>query len=83
MADFAYRGVWPIVPTALTADEQVDEAGMRRILEYVIGGGVDGLFMLGTRGEGPNLAPEVHRRVIEITREVSDGRVPSSPDAAT
>ncbi len=76
MADFAYRGVWPIVPTALTADEQVDEAGMRRILEYVIGGGVDGLFMLGTRGEGPNLAPEVHRRVIEITREVSDGRVP-------
>ena len=42
MADFAYRGVWPIVPTALTADEQVDEAGMRRILEYVIGGGVDG-----------------------------------------
>ncbi len=75
MADFAFRGVWPSDPTALSADEQVDEVGMRRILENVIEGGANGLFMLGTRGEGPNLAPEVHRRVIEITREVAAGRV--------
>jgi 4-hydroxy-tetrahydrodipicolinate synthase len=59
----------------LTVDEEVDEEGLRRVIDYVVEGGVDGLWMFGTRGEGPNLGSETHRRALEITMDEVNGRV--------
>jgi 4-hydroxy-tetrahydrodipicolinate synthase len=71
-----WKGVWPIMPTPLTDDEEVDEEGLRRVINYVIEGGVHGLWMLGSRGEGPNLSPRIHCRVLEVTKDEVRGRVP-------
>jgi len=76
MSDFRMEGTYPIVPTPLTADEEVDEEGLRRVINYEIDGGVDGLWMLGTRGEGPNLGPSMHQRILEVTMDEVNGRVP-------
>ena len=76
MSAFRSEGVWPVLSTPLTADEESDEAGLRRVINYVIEGGVDGLWMFGTRGEGSNLLPTQHRRALEITMDEVAQRVP-------
>jgi len=76
MKDYTFSGIWPVVPTPLTADEKLDVEALHRIIEFEIAAGVDGLWMLGSRGEGPNLSRETHRHLISVTKEVVGERVP-------
>ena len=46
-------------------DLNLDEKGLERLIEHLIGGGVHGIFILGTTGEAPNLPYEVRSAVIE------------------
>ncbi len=71
-----FQGVWTIVPTPLTPEEDVDEPALREVLRYVIEGGVHGLWMLGSGGEQPMLSLEVSRRVLDIAVEEANGHVP-------
>ena len=70
------RGIIPVIPTPLAGDERVDAPALRRILEYVIGEGVHGVWVLGSGGEHPNLEPAEARRAIETAVETVAGRVP-------
>ena len=47
-----FDGVVPPLVTLLNSDEDIDEEGMRGLIEYVISGGVRGIFLMGTTGEG-------------------------------
>ena len=48
-------GVLPALISPLHADGTVDEAGVERLVEHVIGGGVTGLLALGSTGETASL----------------------------
>ena len=76
MGQPTFAGVWPIMPTPLNADGTIDEDGTRRVVNFLVEGGMDGLWMFGTRGEGPNLLPKYHRRELEVAMEASNGRIP-------
>ncbi|MAE29023.1 MAG: hypothetical protein CMJ87_08625 [Planctomycetes bacterium] len=76
MSQFRFDGIWPIMPTPLTVDERIDEVGTRRVVNFLIEGGSHGLWMFGTRGEGPNLLPEYHRRALEVAMDEANGRIP-------
>jgi len=67
-----------IVPlvTPLQADESLDEHGLTKLLEHVIAGGVSGVFVLGSSGEGPALPDETKERLVRATSEQCQGRVP-------
>ena len=67
-----------IVPliTPLNADETLDEAGLERLVEHVIAGGVSGVFLLGSSGEGPALGEAVKERLVRAVAEQARGRVP-------
>ena len=54
----------------------VDEDSLRELVEWQIDEGSNGLVPCGTTGEGATLSDDEHRRVIEITVEVAQGRVP-------
>ena len=69
-------GIIPPVITPLTHDEGVDRPAVKRLVEFLIGGGVHGLFILGSMGEGPYLRPAVRRDMAEATVEAAAGRVP-------
>jgi 4-hydroxy-tetrahydrodipicolinate synthase len=62
--------------TPFSANGAVDEAALRRFVEWQIAEGVHFLVPCGSTGEAATLAPAEQRRVVEITVEVAEGRVP-------
>ncbi|MDH3973359.1 MAG: 4-hydroxy-tetrahydrodipicolinate synthase [Deltaproteobacteria bacterium] len=57
-------------------DNQVDEEALRGIIGFQISKGINGLVPCGTTGESATLTYEEHKKVIEITVDAADGRVP-------
>lgn len=76
MSDPVLRGVLPAFPTPTTADGAVDEAALRRLVQFQLDGGATGLVPVGGTGEYTALSPAARIRVVEITAEVAAGRVP-------
>jgi dihydrodipicolinate synthase/N-acetylneuraminate lyase len=70
------HGIIPPLVTPLKADETLDLDAATRLIEHVITGGVHGLFILGTTGEGPNLSYELRRQYIHFVTEKVNGRIP-------
>lgn len=62
--------------TPLSAPDTLDVEGLERLIERILSGGVHGLFILGSTGEGPGLSVRVRRELItRVARQVGD-RVP-------
>lgn len=70
------HGIIPPLVTPLQADGSLDLPATKCLLDHVIEGGVHGVFILGTTGEGPNLAYKLRRQFVEYVVEQVDGRVP-------
>jgi 4-hydroxy-tetrahydrodipicolinate synthase len=70
------HGIIPPMVTPLLDPQTLDRAGLSRLVERMIGGGVHGLFVLGTTGEGPGLSYRLRRELIETTCQIVSGRVP-------
>lgn len=70
------RGIVPPLVTPLAALDMLDAEGLQRLVEHVIAGGVHGLFILGSTGEGPSLGYRLRREVIERTCRQVGRRVP-------
>jgi 4-hydroxy-tetrahydrodipicolinate synthase len=62
--------------TPFRADGSIDERALRALVEWQIASGVHFLVPCGTTGETPALTHEEWLRVIDITIETADGRVP-------
>lgn len=70
------KGIIPPLLTPLDKDGNVDEAALEKLIEHCIKGGVDGIFVLGSCGEGTVLSGEQRRAVVKKSLEVIKGRVP-------
>ena len=73
---FPLKGIIPPMATPLAARNTLDEAGLERLIEHILAGGVQGLFVLGTTGEAPGLSEATKRLVVERTIRQVDRRVP-------
>ena len=71
-----WTGVFPAVTTQLKKDQSLDLPATARHLEALIASGVTGLIMCGSLGENQSLDPDEKRRVIELTVQTANGRVP-------
>lgn len=70
------RGIIPPLATPLTEPDRLDLPGLERLIEHVLGGGVHGLFLLGTTGEGPGLSHRLRCELIERACEQAADHVP-------
>ena len=70
------KGIIPPMITPLKELNSLDDEGLERLVEHIIGGGVHGLFILGTTGEGPSISYKLRRKLIERTCLYVDRRVP-------
>lgn len=69
-------GIIPPLVTPLRDRDTLDAAGLERLIDHLINGGVSGLFILGTTGEGPSLSYRLRRELIERACKHTAGRVP-------
>ena len=68
-----FRGVVVPLATPISAIDTLDIAGLERLVEHVIDGGVHGIFVLGTTGEGPSLSHATQRDLVRhVTRQVGN-----------
>ena len=72
----AVKGIIPAMVTPLDRNEEIDEAGIRGIINYLIDSGVHGIFVCGSQGESYALTEDEKKRVIEISVDEVNGRVP-------
>jgi len=70
------RGIIPPMVTPLLDRDTLDVAGLERLVEHILAGGVHGLFILGTTGETPGLSHRLRRELIERVCAQVGGRVP-------
>lgn len=70
-----FTGSLPALVTPLK-DGQVDFVALKKLVEWHISEGSDGLVPVGTTGESPTLTHEEHEAVIEAVVEVVAGRIP-------
>jgi len=70
------KGVIPAMVTPLSRNEELDEDGMREVINYLIEEGVHGIFVCGSQGESYALSEEEKKKTIKITVDEVNGRVP-------
>ena len=70
------RGYFPIMPTAYLEDGQVDLASMKRLTNYLIENGAQGMSPNGGDSEGRHLTEKERMRVTDAVLEANNGRTP-------
>jgi 4-hydroxy-tetrahydrodipicolinate synthase len=73
---FEAKGIIPAMITPLTKDEKINEKALRKLINFLIEGGVHAIFPVGTTGEFYGLSPEEKREIFEISLDETAGRVP-------
>lgn len=62
--------------TPLQDRDELDQDGLQRLIEHVVGGGVQGLFILGTTGKAPSLSYRLRREFISRVCDLVKFRLP-------
>lgn len=72
-----FEGVFTAIVTPFTENgEKIDEQALRRLVDFQIENGVNGLVPVGTTGESPTLSHEENIEVIRIVVDQAAARVP-------
>lgn len=72
MSDIA--GAFPVLPTIFDAKGEIDEAGFRRVAEWAIECGADGVVFPGLASEYDHLTLDERSRLVAIIGEIARGR---------
>lgn len=71
-----FTGLIPPMVTPLDEKRRLDKKGVANMVRHLVDGGVDGIFLLGTTGEGPHLSYAIRRELVKETCRLVKGRVP-------
>ncbi|MGA3286162.1 MAG: 4-hydroxy-tetrahydrodipicolinate synthase [Bacteroidota bacterium] len=74
-AQTKFQGTATAIVTPFKKDGSIDEAALRRFVDFQISGGVEALVPVGTTGENPTLNADEQKHVIEIVIEQTNKRV--------
>ena len=69
-----YHGAVVPLVTPFMADGNLDEPALRRLVDSQIAGGVEGIFVLGTTGEGVNVPQALRKQLVAQTVKHVKGR---------
>lgn len=73
---FIPRGMMTAMVTPFTAQQEVDEAVIKRLVNWQIEGGIHGIVVTAGCGEFGNLTDDERKRVLEVALETAAGRIP-------
>ena len=83
MTSARLAGCGTAIVTPFRRTGEVDEKALRAFVEWQISSGVHFIVPCGSTGEAATMSLEEHRRVVQITIEVTAGRVPVVAGAAS
>lgn len=69
------KGIIPPMVTPLLGNMELDLNGLEKLIEHLIQGGVHGIFLLGTNGEGPSLSYALRKQLVSKACEIINKRV--------
>ena len=69
-------GLIPPMVTPLDEKRRLDKKGTKNMVNHLLKGGVDGIFLLGTTGEGPHLSYAIREELVKTVCGLVKGRVP-------
>ncbi|HDZ06738.1 hypothetical protein LCGC14_0292690 [marine sediment metagenome] len=70
------KGIIPPMVTPLLENMELDLNGLNKLIEHLIQGGVHGIFLLGTNGEGPSLSYPIRKQLILEACKIVNKRIP-------
>lgn len=71
-----FSGAWPALVTPFTQNDEVNVPVLRRLVDYLVGKGIGGLYVCGSTGEGIYMTTAERKLTLEATIEQVNGRVP-------
>ncbi len=71
-----FSGSLVAVVTPFDKYGEVDLPGIKKLVDYHVDAGTDGIIAVGTTGESATLSVEEHVKVVLKTLEYADGRIP-------
>ena len=71
-----FRGAFTALVTPMTESGEVDYDGFRRLIEFQLTEGIDGIVPLGTTGESPTIDEDEEEKLIEIAMKTAGGKIP-------
>ncbi|MBI2542449.1 4-hydroxy-tetrahydrodipicolinate synthase [Candidatus Woesearchaeota archaeon] len=71
-----FKGAITAIVTPFRENEEIDEAALRKLVEFQVKNRIDGIVPCGTTGESPTLDYGEHDKVIEIVVDAANGKVP-------
>ncbi len=69
-----FQGTGTALVTPFKKDGSLDEAALRKLVDFQIRGGVEALVPLGTTGETPTITQQEYERILEIVKDQVKGR---------
>lgn len=76
MTENSISGVLPVLPSIFTAAGEVDEVGMRNVIDFIIASGADGIVFPGLASEYEELTRDERHALTSGVSQWIDGRVP-------
>ena len=76
MAYLNFKGVFPPAITPFNSTGDVNESSLLDFLDFLVGKGVHGIFLLGTNGEAPLLSFEEKKKIMRVAVEHIGGKIP-------
>jgi dihydrodipicolinate synthase/N-acetylneuraminate lyase len=70
------RGIFPIIYTAFDAEGTIDARDQRRVVDYLVAAGAQGLAATGGASESSKLSADERRWLLELCVDQAAGRVP-------
>lgn len=73
------EGSFVALITPMKKDGEIDEEALRQLIDFQIEQGTQGIVPCGTTGESATLSYEEHKKIIDITVDQTNGRIPVVP----
>jgi 4-hydroxy-tetrahydrodipicolinate synthase len=70
------KGSIVAIVTPMFEDGSLDKDGLRKLIDWHIAEGTDGMVIVGTTGESATVNPEEHCELVKLAVEHSAGRIP-------
>jgi len=70
------KGLWPALLTPVTSEGKVNEKELEKIIELIIAQELDGIYLLGSTGQGFLYPEEERKHIAKLSLEITKRRLP-------